>query len=107
MDNDKKRRGQMPLPLLTINEENLQVHGMNLDDECRYLGLGYWSTGNGDIRATKGVVRQKIIAAHDLIKCHPLTPELATKLFISEGMGVFCFSAALIEWSENDLNRRT
>jgi len=31
--------------------------------------------------STKEVVRQKIIAARDLIKCHPLTPELATELF--------------------------
>ena len=39
------------------------------------------------MRATKEVVRQKIIAARDLIKCHPLTPELATELCISKGMG--------------------
>ena len=56
------------------------------------------------MRATKEVVRQKIIAARDLIKCHPLTPELATELFTSKGMGVFRFSAALIEWSESELN---
>ena len=55
------------------------------------------------MRATKEVVRQKIIAARDLIKSHPLTPELATELFASKGMGVFRFSAALIEWSENEL----
>jgi len=54
--------------------------------------------------ATKEVVRQKIIAPRDLIKCHPLTPELVTELFTSEGMGVFRFSAALIEWSESDSN---
>jgi len=75
---------------------------MNLDDACRYLG--YWGTGNGDMRATKEVVRQKIIAARDLIKCSPLTPELATELFTSKGMWVFHFSAALIEWSESELN---
>ena len=57
-DNDKKRREQEPAPLLTINSETLQA--MNLDDACRYLG--YWGTGNGDMRATKEVVRQKIIA---------------------------------------------
>ena len=76
---------------MTISGETLQA--MNLDDACRYLG--YWGTGNGDMRATKEVVRQKIIAARDLIKCHPLTPELATELFTSNGMGVFRFSAAL------------
>jgi len=56
------------------------------------------------MRATKQVVRQKIIAARNLINCHPLTPELATELFTSKGMGVFRFSAALIEWSESELN---
>jgi len=85
---------------LTINGESLKA--MNLDDACRYLG--YWGTGNGDMRATKEVVRQKIIAARDLIKCYPLTPELATELFTSKGMGVFRFSAALIEWSESEFN---
>jgi len=57
------------------------------------------------MRATKEVVRQKIVATHDLIKCHPFTPELATELFTSrlKGMGVLRFSAALIEWSESEL----
>ena len=63
IDNDKKRREQEPAPLLTINGETLQA--MNLDDACRYLGD--WGTGNGDMRATKEVVRQKIIAARILI----------------------------------------
>ena len=79
LDNDKKRREQEPALLLTINGETLQA--MNLDDACRYLR--YWGTENGDMRAIKEVVRQKIIAAHDLIKCHPLTQELATDLFTS------------------------
>jgi len=34
----------------------------------------------------------------------PLTPELATKLLTSKGMEVFHFLAALIEWSESELN---
>ena len=82
----KKSREQEPAPLLTINGETLQA--MNLDDACY---LGYWGTGNGDTRATKEVVRQKITAACDLIKCHPLTPKLATELFTGKGMGVFLF----------------
>jgi len=85
---------------LTINGETLEA--MILDDACRYLG--YWGTGSGDMRATKKMVRQKIIAARDLIKCHPLTPALATEVFTSKGMGVFRFSAALIEWSESEWN---
>ena len=100
IDNEEKRREQEPAPLLTINGETLQA--MNLDDACKYLG--YWGTGNGDMRGTKEMVKQKIIAAYDLIKCHPLTPDLVTELFTSKGMGVFHFSAALIEWSEKELN---
>jgi len=65
--------------------------------------LEYWGTRNSDMKATKEVVTQKIMAARDLIKCHPLTSELATGLFTSKGMGVR-FSSALIEWSESDLN---
>jgi len=70
INNDKKRREQEPAPLLTINGETLRA--MNLNDACRYLG--HWGTGNGCMRAAKEVVRQKIIAARDLIKYHPLTP---------------------------------
>ena len=59
-----------------------------------------WDIGAREtvIWATKEVVRQKIIAARDLIKCHPLIPDLATESFRSNGMGVSRFSAALIEW---------
>ena len=84
---------------MTINGETLQA--MNLDDAYRYLG--YWVTGNADMKATKEVVRQEIVAAHDLIKCHPFTPEVAMELFTSKGMGVLHFSVALIEWSESEL----
>ena len=60
--------------------------------------------GNGDMSATKKVVREKAEAARDLIKCHPLSPELATELFASKGSGAFRFSAALIEWSKSELD---
>ena len=60
IDNDKKCREREPAPLLTINGETLQV--MNLDHAYRYLG--YWGTGNSDMRATKEVVRQKIVLQH-------------------------------------------
>ena len=70
---------------------------MNLDQACRYLG--YWGTGNGDMSVTKKMFREKAEAARDLIKCHPLSPELATELFASKGIGAFRLSAALIEWA--------
>jgi len=48
---------------LTINGETLQA--MNLDDACRYI----WNIGarKREMRATKEMVWQKIIAARDLI----------------------------------------
>jgi len=54
--------------------------------------------------ATKKVVREKTEVARDLIKCHPLTPHLATELFTSKGIGAFQFSAALIEWLKSELD---
>jgi len=39
----------------------------------------------------------------DLIKSHPLTPELSDELFAQKGIGAFQFSAALIEWSQSEL----
>ena len=55
---------------------------------------------------TKEVIKQKMIAARDLINCQPVTPDLATELFTSNlnRMGVLCFSTALIEWSETEEN---
>ena len=101
IDNVKKRREQEPEPLLTINGETLQA--TNLEDASRFGKCGH---GKWRYESNQGleVVRQKIIAACELIKCHPLTPELALELFTSKGVGVFRFSAALTEWSESELN---
>jgi len=41
--------------------------------------------------------------ARDLIKSHPLTPELSAKIFAKKMIGAFQFSAALIEWSQSEL----
>jgi len=42
--------------------------------------------------------------AHDLIKSHPLTPELSAELFAQKGISAFQSSAALIEWSQDELD---
>jgi len=79
------------------------THAIDLDinDACRYLG--YWGTGNGDMSVTREVVREKATVTRDLIKSHPLTPELSAELFAQKGIGAFRFSAALIEWSQSEL----
>jgi hypothetical protein len=38
-----------------------------------------------------------------MLKHHPLTPELALELFMSIGVGVFWFSAALVQWTWREL----
>jgi len=95
IDKDRKRRESD----LRINGERLKT--LDINDACRYLG--YWGTGNGDMIATREVVREKARVARDLIKSHPLTPELSAELFAQKGIGAFWFSAALIEWSQSEL----
>jgi len=92
IDKDRKRRGSTPAPDLRINGERLKT--LDINDACRYLG--YWGTGNGDMSATREVVREKARVARDLIKSHPLTPELSAELFAQKGIGAFRFSATLM-----------
>ena len=53
--------------------------------------------------ATRKVVRVKARVARDLIKSHPLMPELFAELFAQKGISAFRFSAALIEWLQSQL----
>jgi len=53
--------------------------------------------------ATREVEREKARVARDLIKSHTLMPELSAELFAQKGIGAFRFSAALIEWSQSEL----
>ena len=102
---------------------DLKINGIRLktlyiDDACRHLGywsmgngdmsatcrhLGYWGTGNGYMRATREIVRGKARVTRNLIKTHPLTPELSAELFAQRGFGAFRFPAALVEWSKSEL----
>jgi len=83
----------MPAPDLRINRERFKT--LDIIDACRYLD--YWGTGIGDMSATREIVREKVRVARDLIKSHPLTPELSAKLFAQKGIDACRFSAAFIE----------
>ena len=74
---------------------------LDINDACQYLG--YWGKGNGDMSVTREVVREKARVARDLIKSHPLTPELSAELFAQKGISAFRFSVALIEWLQSEL----
>ena len=88
----------MPAPDLRMNGKRLKT----LDIHDMYQYLGYWGTGNGDMSVIREVVREKARVARDLIKSHPLTPELSAELFAQKEIGSFRFSAVLIEWSQSE-----
>jgi len=99
IDKDQKRKESSLTPDLRINGEHLKT--LDINDACWYLG--YWGMGNGDMSATIEVVREKARMARDLIKTNPLTQDLSAELFAQKGIGAFRFSAALIKWSQSEL----
>ena len=67
-------------------------------------------TGNTNRRYVKpSCLRERIFKrteeARDLLRHHPLTPEQAIDLFTSIGVGAFRYSAALVPWTEKELER--
>jgi hypothetical protein len=61
IDKDRKRRESMLAPDLRINVERHKT--LDINDTYRYLG--YWGKGNGDMSATREVVREKARVARD------------------------------------------
>ena len=70
---------------------------------CRYLGV--WGTPTGDMSNTKERIFKRTEEARDLLRHHPLTPEQAIDLFTSICVGAFRYSAALVPWTEKELER--
>ena len=97
IDGCKKRR--KILGRVTFRGEPIKT--LKETESCRYLG--FWGTANGDMTVTKEKVKEKARNARDMLKHHPLTPELALELFMSIGVGVFRFSAALVQWTWREL----
>jgi len=73
IDKNRKRRERIPAPDLRINGKRLKT--LDINDTCRYLG--YWGTENGYMSVTREVVRENAKVSRDLIKSHPLTPEIS------------------------------
>jgi hypothetical protein len=72
---------------------------------CRYLGV--WGTGapTGDMSNMKERIFKRTEEARDLLRHHSLTPEQTIDLFTGIGVGVFRYSAALVPWTEKELER--
>ena len=52
---------------------------------------------------TKEMIFRRTEEARDLLRHHPLTPEQVIDLFTSIGVGAFRYSAALVPWTEKEL----
>ena len=90
---------------------NIGVHGARGDllgtlDGVQIPG----GTGNTNRRYVKpSCLRERIFKrteeARDLLRHHSLTPEQTIDLFTGIGVGVFRYSAALVPWTEKELER--
>ena len=54
---------------------------------------------------TKERIFKRTEEARDLLRHHSLTPEQTIDLFTGIGVGVFRYSAALVPWTEKELER--
>ena len=103
IENDIGRREPELVTLFTINGETLEC------DEFQWrVQTSIWDIGARDTAIRKQLRKwsgkrslQHATWPLPLVVYHPLTPELATELFTSKAAGVFCSSAALIEWSKS------
>ena len=82
-------------PKLNLRYRGKTVRVASADEPIRYLG--FWATADGDFAETKRRVVEKTKQAIDRIKHHPLTLELAWEVFVSQGVGAFRYSAAVVD----------
>ena len=66
-------------------------------EPCRYLG--FWATANGDMKSMKKKVITRIKQAIEVVRGHPLLPDLALEIFKSMAIGVFCVRHTHPAWN--------
>jgi len=97
VDGVKKRRGDVG----HVHYRGRRVPVLPEDKPCRYLG--FYATANGDFKETKNRILQRTKELVESIRHHPFTPEIATEIFISQAVGLFRYSAAIVDWSQQEL----
>jgi len=65
--------------------------------------LGVWGNARGDKSFTKTLILSRLEEASDLVLCNPLPPEEVIDVFIGKGIGSFRYSAAVMAWSEREV----
>jgi hypothetical protein len=93
--------GQRDPPKLTFKKVPIKVFPAT--DSCRHLG--FWATANGDMTATQQRVMEKTRATLEVLTHHPLEANMALELFQSVAVSVFRFSAAYVQWTQQELDQ--
>ena len=88
-------------PTEQVHYQGLPIETLAPSAACRYLG--YWGTASGDMTETKRRVLKKTKDACALLDHHPLTATRAIDLFVSVGVGAFRYSAAIVPWTEKEM----
>ena len=97
VDGDKQRRQRTE----ATTYQGQAIRTVPEHEPVRYLG--FWATANGDFRHTKEIVRQRTREAVELIRHHPHSPGMAIQIFKSKGIGIFRYSAAMVDWTGAEL----
>ena len=104
--NPKKTEAMYVGPNQTEQKQQLWYNGgalrINSEDEI-YRLLGYYATADGDFTETKRKVMERTRQEVINIQHHPLEANEAVDLFISKAVGYFRFSAAIVTWSQREL----
>ena len=96
----QQQKNRQP-PKLVYKNQHVRMVGEH--EPCRYLG--FWATANGDMRSMKKKVITRIRQAIEVVRGHPLLPELALEIFKSMAIGVFRYSAPFTPWSEAEMEQ--
>lgn len=67
--------------------------------------MGFWATADGNMRSMKEKVIARIKQAINVVRGHPLLPDLALEIFKSMAIGVFRYNAPFASWSEAELEQ--
>ena len=86
---------------VTYNNETLLI--VPESESVRYLG--FWSTPDGNMQASKDLVYERTLAAKETIRGHPLDPKQVVAIFTAKTIGNFRYLAAVTPWSRRDLER--
>ena len=95
---DTKGQEWLPEPV-SFGTDKIKV--LQPTEAVRYLGV--WGNARGDKSATKTLILSRLEEARDLVLGNPLPPEEAIDVFIGKGIGSFRYSAAVMAWSEREV----